>query len=185
MQNLRKRPNFDELVNYIEYKQPNIKYPNRIATFLRNSPYLSQFDGDSWIDLEEQENNILKEKLIQQQLITLSKEKGLTHRLLLSRSDNSTPKEASVEDKEDSIKDFMDEIDEEQSRMMLESRARAYAIKLGLQKHLNDTAEGLTADYNYRTPPSSTGSSVERHLKWICNNQLQKNPDHRHHQEKE
>ena len=63
MHNLHKKPNFNELINYIENKQPLIKYPNRIATFLRNSPYLSQFDGDSWIDLEEQENNILKEKL--------------------------------------------------------------------------------------------------------------------------
>ena len=72
---LHKRPHFDELVNYIEYKQPHLKYTNRIATFLRNSPYLSQFDGDSWIDLEEQENNILKEKLIENALTQIAGKK--------------------------------------------------------------------------------------------------------------
>ena len=63
MQSLRKRPTYNEVIDYLENDQPKIKYPDRRATFLRNSPYLSQFDGDSWIDLEEQENNISKEKL--------------------------------------------------------------------------------------------------------------------------
>ena len=52
---LRKRPQYDQMIDYIELKQPKIKYPNRDAQFLRNSPYLSQFDGDqSFINLEEQ-----------------------------------------------------------------------------------------------------------------------------------
>ncbi len=63
MQTLRKRPTYNEVIYYLENDQPIIKYPNRDATFIRNSPYLSQFDGDSWIDLEEQEQNINKEKL--------------------------------------------------------------------------------------------------------------------------
>ncbi len=68
MQNLRRKQTFNELINYLEFEQPKIKYPNRDATFLRNSPYLSQFDGDSWIDLEEQENNITKEKLKEEEV---------------------------------------------------------------------------------------------------------------------
>ena len=63
MENLRRKPTYNELINYLEFEQPKIKYPNRDATFLRNSHYLSQFDNDSWIDLEEQEQNIEKEKL--------------------------------------------------------------------------------------------------------------------------
>ena len=70
---LRKRPKYDELINYIESKQPKLKYPNRDATFLRNSPYLSQFDGDnSFINLEEQENNMMKAKLIQEAIRKIS-----------------------------------------------------------------------------------------------------------------
>ena len=62
MQNLRKKPTFNELINYIEEEQPKIKYPDRTATFLRNSHYLSQFDGNLF-DLEEQEKQIAKEQI--------------------------------------------------------------------------------------------------------------------------
>ena len=68
MQSLRKRPTYFEVVNYLDNEQPKIKYRDRKATFLRNSPYLSQFDGDSWIDLDEQEQDINREKLKQIQL---------------------------------------------------------------------------------------------------------------------
>ena len=50
---LRKKPTFDELINYLN-DQPKIKYPDRTATLLRNSHYLSQFDGNLF-DLEEQQ----------------------------------------------------------------------------------------------------------------------------------
>jgi hypothetical protein len=41
---LRKRPQYDEMIDEIEFKQPKIKYPNRVAQFLRNTSQLSQFD---------------------------------------------------------------------------------------------------------------------------------------------
>ena len=78
MQNLRRKPTYNELINYLEFEQPKIKYPDRRATFLRNSPYLSQFDGDSWIDLEEQEQNINKEKMKEMTLKELASQRGLT-----------------------------------------------------------------------------------------------------------
>ena len=53
--NLRKKPTFNELINYLEVKQPKIRYPDRTATFLRNSHYMSQFDGNLF-DMEEQKN---------------------------------------------------------------------------------------------------------------------------------
>ena len=41
MQSLRKRPTYNEVVDYLENDQPKIKYPDRRATFLRNLPYES------------------------------------------------------------------------------------------------------------------------------------------------
>ena len=84
MQNLRRKPTYNELINYLEFEQPKIKYPNRNATFLRNSPYLSQFDGDSWIDLEEQENNINKEKLKEMEVRRVASDTGRTAQALRS-----------------------------------------------------------------------------------------------------
>ena len=73
MQNLRKKPTFNELINYLEFEQPKVKYPDRTATFLRNSNYLSQFDGPD-IDVEglykQQQKQTLFSQAIQNALIT-------------------------------------------------------------------------------------------------------------------
>ena len=60
--NLRKKPTFNELINYLQNERPKIRYPDRTATLLRNSHYLSQFDGNLF-DLEEQQKNIAKAQL--------------------------------------------------------------------------------------------------------------------------
>ena len=60
--NLRKKPTFDELINYIEVEQPRIRFPDRTATFLRNTHYLSHFDYNLF-DVEEQEKQIAKEQI--------------------------------------------------------------------------------------------------------------------------
>ena len=69
------------MINYIEEDLP-IKYPDRTATFLRNSPYLSQFDGDTLIDLEEQEKNIEKEKLKEAEIRKIAADTQTTAQVL-------------------------------------------------------------------------------------------------------
>ena len=76
MQNyLRNKPTFNELINYIEIERPKIKYPDRSATFLRNSHYLSQFDGNLF-DLEEQQKNIAKAQLRETEIRNLAQTQG-------------------------------------------------------------------------------------------------------------
>ena len=89
-ESLRKRPTYDEVIDYIENKQPKIKYPDRTATFLRNSPYLSQFDGDSWIDLETQENNIEREKMKEAEVKRISRATGETAQLIRASTQTDT-----------------------------------------------------------------------------------------------
>ena len=62
MQNLRRKPTLNELINYLKIEQPKIRYPDRTATFLRNSHYMSQFDGNLF-DVEEQQKEITKEQI--------------------------------------------------------------------------------------------------------------------------
>ena len=59
---LRKKPTYDEVINYLQVNQPKIKYPDRTATLLRNSHYLSQFDGNLF-DVEEQQKKFSKAQL--------------------------------------------------------------------------------------------------------------------------
>lgn len=82
MLTLRQRPTYDEVVDYLENEQPKIKYPDRKASFLRNSPYLSQFDGDSWLDLEDQENNIRETQMRELEIKKLASNSTQTHTVL-------------------------------------------------------------------------------------------------------
>jgi len=59
---LRKRETYEELINYLEHGQELIRYPNRQATQLRDSPYMTQLDGEGMRTLEQQQLNAMKEQ---------------------------------------------------------------------------------------------------------------------------
>ena len=59
---LRKKPTYDTLIDYIQNKQPILKYPDRLATQIINSRELSNLDGLGMIGMEEQQQNIMKEQ---------------------------------------------------------------------------------------------------------------------------
>ena len=61
---LRKRPLYDELVQYIEKDPDKVKYPDRRAKLMRNHPYLTQLDGLTMEEMEHQQIAELKEKRI-------------------------------------------------------------------------------------------------------------------------
>jgi hypothetical protein len=116
MQSLRKRPTYNEVVDYLENEQPKIKYPDRTATFLRNSPYLSQFDGDSWIDLEEQEQAMNKERIKQITLRELAASRGETHQMLSARTQRySIASETPSEGYDSAVIDFLSDIEHDQN----------------------------------------------------------------------
>ena len=155
---LRKRPQYDEMIDETEFKQPKIKYPNRNATFSRRSPYLSQFDGDaSLICLEEQESNIAKEQMLQQTLRLLSGRDGLTDRALYARSGMARPSfpasglsEYDGSEYDSAASEFKGYADDYRQRKELLERARAEAmaerVRLNLEEHIRRTADGLFAE---------------------------------------
>ena len=62
---LKKRQSYDEIVDYLNNKQEKIKFPNRAAKALRNSNQLSNLldgDGEGLINMELQQQNIIKEQ---------------------------------------------------------------------------------------------------------------------------
>ena len=64
---LRKKPTFNEIIDYITHGQEVIKYPNRYFRQLRDSPWLSQIDGEDTNDIEAQQQN--QAKIIQRDTI--------------------------------------------------------------------------------------------------------------------
>ena len=60
---LRKRDSYNEFVNFIQHDKSKIKYPNRDATRLLNTPQYSSIRELD--DLDEQEDEIIKAKVAQ------------------------------------------------------------------------------------------------------------------------
>ena len=88
---LRKRPQYGEMINEVELDQPKLKYPDRKASFLRNTQYLSRFDGDkSFISLEEQETSIAKAQFLQQEYRRIARETGTTRATVEMQTQTNT-----------------------------------------------------------------------------------------------
>ena len=62
---MKRRETYDEVVDYIQNKQEKIKYPNRLAKQIRNSPQLSNLlDGEGYgLERMEKQNDRETRKL--------------------------------------------------------------------------------------------------------------------------
>ena len=59
-------PTYDELIQEaVIHPTETIKYPNRIATQLRNTPQLTRFDDESFLDMSTINSNAMKQNLQQ------------------------------------------------------------------------------------------------------------------------
>ena len=64
---LRKKPTFKDLVEYLTNGQETMKYPDRYFRQLRDSPWLTQIDGEDQNDIEKQQME--RNKVIQRDTI--------------------------------------------------------------------------------------------------------------------
>ena len=65
---LRQRPKYDEIVSYLTDYQQMLRYPNRFAKQMREHPYMTQLDGDGFMEMQDQQEAINKQQLINQQV---------------------------------------------------------------------------------------------------------------------
>ena len=56
---VKPRPTFEEPINCVDYP---VKNPDRSATFTRESPLLTQFDGIGMMELQEQDQREIAER---------------------------------------------------------------------------------------------------------------------------
>ena len=144
---LRERPHYGDMIHEVEIGPTDIKYPDRRATFLRNTHYLSRFDGDeSFINLEEQESKMAKEQMLQQELRKLAREEGRTYAGLQASSGATTPRMSILLD-DDSLDDDMNEIDKAQRQADLEDRVRRMNNARRLQLNLQNVGQQELSDY--------------------------------------
>ena len=72
---LRRKPTYEEVIDYIENDPDKIKYPNRAAKFMRSTFQLSQLDGAGQALLEQQQVEETKERLKNHQITRISNTK--------------------------------------------------------------------------------------------------------------
>ena len=72
---LRKRPQFEQIVNYIANGQETIKYPDRIAKQIRNHPFMTQLD---FFDMQEDQHRSWEEQVRQREAVQLAGAMGIT-----------------------------------------------------------------------------------------------------------
>ncbi|MFN9897988.1 MAG: hypothetical protein ACK55Z_04160, partial [bacterium] len=82
---LRKRPTFEGIVDYIANGQETIKYPDRLAKFMRNHPYLTQLDGEGIMEMQDQQEEAWK-----------AQEKE--HRIKILKTERSAPEMRATRD---------------------------------------------------------------------------------------
>lgn len=119
---LRLKPTFNSIIDYLEEKQPIIKYPDVKATVLMDTAQMSQFlgDGAATIDLQKQQENILKGQILKMQLDgseMIQKESMRRKRAsVFGESNASTPVFSNASD----YMDYQDALDwtEEEQRLL-------------------------------------------------------------------
>jgi hypothetical protein len=61
---MHKQPTYDEMVHEtITHPTDKIGLPDRMATILRNTPQLTRFDDDSFLNLNEEQGKITQERM--------------------------------------------------------------------------------------------------------------------------
>ena len=76
---LRKRDTYDEIVHTLETESLKLKYPDRRATFMLNSPQVSAIRYGTALDIDEQTEKINKNKLIENIVNQMSSNNNTHH----------------------------------------------------------------------------------------------------------
>jgi len=107
-QGLRKKESYDEIVDYLENKQERIKYPNRLAKQIRNSPQLSNLldnGGEGLVEMEEQQQRAMRHEQAEQAV----RQAGSTAQVLRAAGQNDKTEFYDIgEDYDDKFSDFQD-----------------------------------------------------------------------------
>ena len=119
------RPTFDKLINFEAYP---VKYPDRPATFSRDSPLLTQFDGMGIMELLEQEQRKIAER--QKMIRQMAADTGQSTQILraMTKRQYNAPPDALADFRINDVDAFaqplFEDRDAEQARMQRERIAR-------------------------------------------------------------
>ena len=110
-QGLREKPNYDELINFLQNKQEKIVYPDRFAKRIRESPQLSNLlDGEGFDINDIKDQQIRQAKEIAKQLAIIQADGDA--KLLNTGSREPSRVDNNIADHTDSLQDQAEQISE-------------------------------------------------------------------------
>ncbi len=72
---LRKRPQMEQIVSYLESGQEHIAFPDRLAKLVRNHPFMTQLD---FFDMQEDQERKWEEEKRQQEVVHIAEQFGMS-----------------------------------------------------------------------------------------------------------
>ena len=129
---VKPRPIFEELIKIEAYP---VKYPDRPATFSRDTPLLIQFDGMGMMELQEQEQRELVERQKEDMIRQIAAATGQSDQMLraFNRRRLNTPPDSLPDSRNQDVDEVMaDHIQqqEEERRRLNDERLRAMMADL-------------------------------------------------------
>ena len=100
-----KRPTFEEL---IDYKEPEITYPDRSASFTRESQFMTQFDNIGATEIEDQQRRDMRERMKEDMIRRIAFSSEYSTQELRAMNTRSNPHIFSVTSHNDTSSHFDD-----------------------------------------------------------------------------
>ena len=114
---LKKRETYEEIIDYLENKQEKLKYPNRVATQLRQTHQLSNLldgEGMNIIDVEKQNERAMEHQLSVNKIRKWASQEGVQEshlRAAATPPQTEIPKEEIFHDVDDAVDQAGQDVD--------------------------------------------------------------------------
>ena len=167
---LKKRETYDEIVEYLQYGQEIIKYPDRRAKQLRESPQLSNLldgDGSGLMEMEEEQDMAMKNQQVERAIRGAAKKNKLSAQLLRSNVrqlvkpehfDIASDYESAVNKTASEYEYFL----EEQKKGDDDKRGRgAGAVQMSLEEAVKPERRALLTANNIRSAASTLVNIID------------------------
>ena len=170
---LIKRTDYDTVLNELLQGKPKIKYPDRTATFIRQSPEYQDLLKSDFIQLEKNQENLLREK--QQRLILESKASQISMKSALSEDIRASEAEQQAQanlnearNRSERIFDSGDLMDSQIQQMEVDSDNKRQQTYQMVSSHLSQVSQqhnylgGLPQQFDISSPRPSFSEAMGR-----------------------
>ena len=171
---LHKRDTYEGLIDYLENKQEKIKFPNREAKFVRDSPQYQSLLNEGFVEVEEQQLKQVKEEQKEHAVIQTANDTNETAKevkVVASQTDKplivktkSTQSQASPQifdmTLNDHMSNFKQDVESVENTQQQNKQQQAQHINRILQNHLQNEATPDTENFAHKIASSAASAAV-------------------------